>query len=745
MMRTMPLTTSHLQPRGVTRITLLPAAFFLWALFFCFCPSVQAQEKQVEAGQWFLQQEGHGEASFALLLHCSKKQQSSSCDAQNLPAQLIASSVYVPGLDASRALLSSAPWVGGVWLGRGLVLQPQWLQHLLTRASAASTTLWLRIAGAGLMAGYLAHRVLQHGLSDLEDATIHPHTQNGLIPETPSSRPPPHNLLPHPPLSESKDESLFPTNNFHLPTEKAAQQQIQLHTFLAELSELSEEVSEALELMSKGFKQLQRRAGTNNTKVQQMELLVRGGLFQNSELRAKDGQSIDKSFEELGLKLDILARNVGELRQALPAQNAALLPLPRGLEVDRLKILQQQLTVLGGSLAGIRGRLIEASSDIEDPRLRGKVRGFVRSPVSFTHLAFYSKPSSSQIVIKLSALAGVLAHVAWRTEALQRELTDTHAGVLLGYPATLRYRDHHQSLQLSTTMLALHLRLLRAQLEEREFSEAELALSTDEASRPQERQDFYSDFDMLLERLREQPGRSSADLISEYESTAAAHIARIYHSSFAQKAMELSVLLEALQKKIGLDHDAISAHAVAWDQLSPAARRHLILSWSYGQADDTSFIMRSSAQILRNSLMLQMVREKAHQESPLFPLLSDIGATNFYRYDRLFYELSLPQEAKHLPLGSITNSQQELLARFLHNLDAENQELVLSGFDHEDSQNWDHMQDFRTISHRSSMYRLSNSSRIFITALPYIENLVATLEELLPHLVSVKITTKTSS
>lgn len=724
MMRTMTLTTSHLQPRGVTRITLLPAAFFLWALFFCFCPSVQAQEKRAEAGQWFLQQEGHGEASFALL-HCSTKQQSSSCDAQNLPAQLIASSVYVPGLDASRALLSSAPWVGGVWLGRGLALQPQWLQHLFTRASAASTTLWLRIAGAGLMAGYLAHRVLQHGFSDFDDATIHPHTQNGLIPETPSSRPPPHNLLPHPPLSESTDESLFPTNNFHLPPEKSAQQQIQLHTFLAELSELSEEVSEALELMSKGFGQLQRRADTNNKEVQQMELLVGGGLFQNSELRAKDGRTIDKSFEELGLKLDILARNVGELHQALLAQNAALLPLPRGLEADRLKVLQQQLTVLGGSLAGIRGRLIETSSDIEDPRLRGKVRSFVRSPVSLTHLAFYPKTSFSQI----SALAGVLAHVAWRTKALQRELTDTHAGVLLGYPATLRYRDHHQSLQLSTTMLALHLRLLRAQLEEREFSEAELAFSTDEASKPQERQDFYSDFDMLLERLREQPERSSADLISEYESTAAAHIARIYHSSFAQKAMELSVLLEALQKKIGLDHDAISAHAVAWDKLSPAARRHLILSWSYGQADDTSFILRSSAQILRNSLMLQMVREKAHQESPLFPLLSDIGAANFYRYDRLFYELSLPQEAKHLPLGSITNNQQEVLAHFLHNLDAENQELVLSGFDHEDSQNWDHMQDFRTISHRSSMYRLSNSSRIFITALPYIENLVATLEE----------------
>ena len=622
---------------------------------------------------------------------------------------------YVPELSGSRARVQSvsAPLVGAV--GLGALSMPQWLRGL-----AGLKKLWFRVTSVGLVSGYMIHKTLLHSSSHLKnEAGPLISLEEELSPEFPS----PHKSPPPPAfLAESEDSF---SDSVALEKEKT----VGLSQFFSNLAHLCFEVSEGLVLMHKGLKSLEQ-AGASNEEVKQLEVIVRGKLFRTGELTWGYQSQNNKTFEELGLKLHALSHPVKELHSRLLLKNGDLTHLPKGLQLDDLAVLEKKLSLLGSSFAGMRGRLWDAASKIENPELRRAVRGYVKQLISLDHVAS-GNGSSSKVVMHLPALARVLESISTRTQTLSADLAGEDVGVMIGYPATLRYSDDEQRLQLSVTLLWLHMRFLEDLVREKLLLELDLEFHT---LSELEEEEFIASFETLDQKLLENPEQNVHEALKEYGKTSSVPLSKIYRSAWIRSFLQLRVLVSRLVEQIGLDHNLINAHTMAWDQLSPSARRHLVLS-ALRLPGEARPLQRLSAKIIEKSLMLQIIQEKAHQEGAIFPLLQKMGSANYYRYDRLFYELSLPESFKDLPLGSLVEEKQKKLAEFFHRLDHEYEQKAYEKFHGHERESWERQQDFREIPRGSEPdYRVSASSRIFITALPYVEDLTVALKELLAEL-----------
>ena len=293
---------------------------------------------------------------------------------------------------------------------------------------------------------------------------------------------------------------------------------VPLDLFLAQLTALLEDTSQRLTLLSSGLQALKSH-GDHPTQLQKIKQDFLKSFFFFREVVSSHQSFSESSLEQLGLRLHYLSASTFKLQRQL-AQYPELSPnssLPLGLSSANLGTLRQQLTTLGGSLAGLRGRLRNIPfAKIDNPYDLKALRSFISQRITLHTLAqhlpisthtttgddAHSQPPSSVLVVHLPHLTRLLGQIAERSTDLQNRFSSSALTVQVGYPAIIRYHQDRERLQLGASLMWVYLRYLERAIEERELEHAEL---TDSPHLDLEEIDYPFEWLALKERFKKIP------------------------------------------------------------------------------------------------------------------------------------------------------------------------------------------------------------------------------------------------
>ena len=580
------------------------------------------------------------------------------------------------------------------------------------------------------------HQVPMGTLSSLDTITtnqIQHKTQNHkLLPPDPQQNPHDYHVLFPDPLIHHQNE--FKQLNGYENADT-----IELNNFFYHLHELISEVNKRLRLMDQGFKNLSNNSQLASDLLAEIDnyhsdILLR--FFHKDEKIYRSQLDSMVGLESFGIKLHNLAQPIEKFEKKLSYfhQHYDFNFIDPGLSHDNLSKLHTQLYILGGSFAGLKGRLKAVIPQIKDIKKRKAIIHFVNGKLAFDSVLDKSSKYAnlSEKYLKISGLSLLLDKISLKVSNLSDEFSNSDLLVQVGYPSIERYNHSNLRMELALSLLWLNIKFFETELEQRELLEAEIK---DLSILDQQDFDYPWQSDALIRNINESKDDNfSVDkAISLYLESADLEykLADIYKSSYAHSLIKLKILLNKLKDKLNLDQETMNDHIVLWDKLFPSARRHLVFNFSRRSKENATFVQRASAEILKSSVILEIIKQRSYREGIVFGLLAKKGMVDFYKFDRLFYELSLPHKFKKVPLGTVVQSKQQKLAQMLQKKDQDYQQIMKDKLNNAEFLSWQKAFDIKQVANHKAQYKLSLSSRIFVSALPHLDELISTLKSLL--------------